>query len=77
MMQNSLLMVCVSSLVGVFFVLIFLATVMELIMAIFPEKKKNTAGADDAAIYAAITSTYARTFPGSRIGKIEEITCRK
>ena len=77
MMQNSLIMVCVSSFVGVFIILIFLAVVMQAITAIFPEKKKVSPGADDVAIYAAITSAYTRMYPGTRIKKIEEIKNQK
>ena len=75
-MELNLAMVCVSSFVGVFFVLIFLAVAMQLIMYIFPDKKIE-AGSDQAALYAAITSTYARLYPGTRISKIEEIKNQK
>ena len=71
-MEPNLVMICVSSFIGVFCVLIFLAVAMEVITRVFPQKIVK-AGADDAAIYAAITSTYARLYPGTRIGNIEEI----
>ena len=64
-------MICTSSFIGVFSVLVFLAIAMELITRIFPRKIVKT-GADDAAIYAAITSTYSRLYPGMRINNIEE-----
>ena len=71
-MESHLLMVCVSSFIGVFAVLIFLAVAMELITRVFPQKIART-GADDSAIFAAITSTYSRLYPGMRINNIEEI----
>lgn len=75
-MQINLVMVCVSSFIGVFFVLTFLAVIMRLIMVMFPVKKKAP-GTDDAVLYAAITSTYARLYPGTQTSKIEEIKNRK
>ena len=75
-MQINLFMICVSSFVGVFCVLVFLAVAMQLIMYIFPEKKIET-GSDDAVLYAAITSAYARMYPGTRVSKIEEIKNHK
>ena len=69
-MELNLLTICVSSFIGVFCVLVFLAVAMEVITRLFPEK---IAGADDAAVFAAITTTYARLYPGTRIGNIEEI----
>ncbi len=69
-------MICASSFIGVFIVLIFLALAMELITRVFPHKVaaiSASTGADDAAIFAAITSTYARLYPGTRISNIEEI----
>ena len=71
-MQLNLFAVCMSSFAMVFFVLAFLAVAMSLIMRIFPEKKTK-AHADDAALYAAITSTYSRLYPNAKIKKIEEI----
>ena len=70
-MRLNLFAICMSSFAMVFFVLTFLAIAMRLIIVIFPERKIKT-GADDAAIYAAITSTYSRLFPGVKITKIEE-----
>jgi hypothetical protein len=71
-MENSLLTICASSFIGVFLVLVFLAVAMEVITRLFPQKIVS-AGSDDAAIFAAITSTYARLYPGMRISNIEEI----
>jgi hypothetical protein len=65
-------MMCIASFTAVFCVLAFLAITMRLIMVIFPEKVIETGG-DDAAIYAAITSTYGRLYPGSKVTSIKEI----
>lgn len=68
--------ICISSFIGVFLVLVFLAVAMEVITRIFPEKIAS-AGADDGAVFAGITSTYARLYPGTRISNIEEIKNQK
>lgn len=62
-----------ASFAAVFMVLMFLAVAMRLIIVIFPEKPAADAGADEAAVYAAISSTYARLYPGTRVSNIEEI----
>ena len=71
-MQLNLLMMCAASFSAVFSVLAFLAIAMRLIIILFPEKLIG-AGGDDAAIYAAITSTYARLYPGTKVTGIKEI----
>jgi len=71
-MDSSLFVKCMASFAAVFLVLAFLAAAMRLIILIFPVKKA-AAGTDDAAIYAAITSTYARLYPGTRVSNIEEL----
>ena len=71
-MQLNLMMMCIASFTAVFCVLAFLAIAMRLIMVIFPEKVIE-AGGDDAAIYAAITSTYSRLYPGTKVSSIKEI----
>ena len=71
-MESSLLTMCMASFIAVFFVLTFLAIAMRLIIVIFPEKQA-VAGADEAAVYAAISSTYARLYPGTRVSNIEEL----
>ena len=71
-MENSLLTMCMSSFAAVFLVLTFLAVAMRLIILVFPVKEKD-AVTDEAAVYAAISSTYARLYPGTRIRNIEEI----
>jgi hypothetical protein len=70
-MENNLFMVCVSSFIGVFFVLTFLAVAMRLIIVVFPEKGEKHR--DDTPLYAAISSSYSRLHPGYKISKIEEI----
>ena len=74
-MDTQLFWICVSSFTGVFAVLTFLAVTMHVITLIFPAKKIITkaAGSDDAVVYAAISSTYARLYPGNKVSKIEEI----
>ncbi len=64
-----LLVVCLSAFVAVFFLLGFLAVVMRLLIAVFPEK---LAGIDSATI-AAVTAAAAYVFPGTKVTKVEEI----
>lgn len=70
-MESNLASMCFASFAAVFTVLAFLAVTMRVIMIIFPEKE-IAAGRDDAAIYAAITSTYSRLYPGMKITNIKE-----
>ena len=70
-METNLFLICLSSFVGVFFVLIFLAIAMSLIMVMFPEKEE--AALDDTPLVAAINSTYARLYPGTKVTNIKEI----
>ena len=74
-MDTELLWICIPSFTGVFCVLAFLAITMHVITLIFPAKKMiaGLAGSDDATVYAAVTSTYARLYPGMKVSKIEEI----
>ena len=74
-MDTKLLWICVSSFTGIFGVLAFLAITMHVITLLFPAKKiiAKAAGSDEAVVYAAITSTYARLYPGTKVSKIEEI----
>ena len=71
-MQLNLLSMCMASFMAVFVVLTFLAVAMRLIMVIFPQKPVVAKGSDDAAIYAAVTSAYARLYPGMKITNIQE-----
>ena len=70
-MESNLLSMCISSFAAVFTVLAFLAVTMRLIMVVFPEKQFE-GGDDEAAVFAAITSTYARLYPGMRVTNIKE-----
>jgi hypothetical protein len=70
-MELNLASMCFASFAAVFTVLAFLAITMRLIMIIFPVKEAP-AGGDDAAIYAAVTSTYSRLYPGMKITNIQE-----
>ena len=73
-MDTQLFWIGVSSFTGVFSVLAFLAITMHIITLVFPEKQiSKSAGSDDAALYAAITSTYTRIYPGMKVSNIEEI----
>lgn len=71
-MELNLASMCFASFAAVFTVLAFLAITMRLIMVMFPEKEIS-AGGDEAAVYAALTSTYARLYPGMKITNIQEV----
>ena len=64
-----LLVVCLSAFVAVFLLLSFLAVVMRMLIAIFPEKAEGI----DAAAIAAISAAAAYVFPGTKVTKVEEI----
>ena len=64
-----LLVVCLSAFVAVFLLLSFLAVVMRLLIAVFPEK----VGGIDSATIAAVTAAAAYAFPGTKVTKVEEI----
>lgn len=51
-----------------FAVLGLLALIIRLITTFFPERQ----GADDAALLAAVTTTYQTIFPGATVTKLEE-----
>ena len=74
-MDTKLLWICVSSFTGVFGVLTFLAITMHVITLVFPGKKiiDKTAGSDEAVVCAAISSTYACLYPGTKVSEIEAI----
>ncbi|UCE25220.1 MAG: hypothetical protein JSU74_04010 [Candidatus Zixiibacteriota bacterium] len=69
MPSSELLLICLSAIVVVFILLAFLALVMRLIMAVFPEKII----ASDSAYVAAIASVVSTMYPGTKISKVEEI----
>jgi hypothetical protein len=64
-----LLVVSLSAFVAVFLLLTFLAVVMRLLMAVYPEK----VGGIDAATLAAVTAAASYAFPGTKVTKVEEI----
>ena len=51
-----------------FAVLAALAVMMRLITVLFPERKDR----GDAAVIAAVTTTYQSLFPGATVTKLEE-----
>lgn len=65
----SVLNCCLISFLAVFILLAFLAAVIRLVTACFPEK----AAGSDAAVIAAVHSAVAARFPGARVTRIEEI----
>jgi hypothetical protein len=69
MTPPNLLYVCLSAFVAVFLLLSFLAVVMRLLMAAYPEK----VGGIDSATIAAVTAAAAYAFPGTKVTNVEEI----
>ena len=74
-MENSLLMICLSSLAAVFTVLGILAVTMRILTTLFPGKKADEGV--DSAVLAAIHSAYAVVTPGARITSIVEKKIRR
>ena len=64
----SLFSACLIALVAVFTLLGVLALSIELITAVFPERRHTI----DPALAAAISTTVASVFPGARVTRIEE-----
>jgi len=60
---------CVLSFLAVFILLAFLAVVIRLVTALFPEREAGI----DPAVIAAIHSTVAAQVPGAQVTRIEEI----
>jgi len=60
--------ICGLAFVSVFVLLAFLAVVMQLITALFPERAVEV----DAAIVAATSTAVASVYPGARVTRIEE-----
>ncbi len=69
--SNQLLLVCMSSLLAVFLLLTFLAIVMRILVAVFPETLEKLAKSD-AALLAAISTTITSMYPGLRVTRVEE-----
>lgn len=66
--EVNILSACSIAFLAVFVLLAFLAVVMRLIMAVFPERKAVL----DSVMVAAISSTITTLIPGSRVTRIEE-----
>lgn len=64
-----LLVVSLSAFAAVFLLLSFLAVVMRILIAVYPEK----IGGIDAATIAAVSAAAAYVFPGTKVTKVEEI----
>lgn len=64
----NLISACGIAFAAVFVLLAVLAGMMQLITLIFPERKF----AVDPTVVAAISSTVASVYPGSRVTRIEE-----
>mgnify|MGYP001547980886 FL=1 len=64
-----ILVVCLSAFVAVFLLLSFLAVVMRVLIAVYPEKAEGI----DAATIAAVSAAAAYVFPGTKVTKVEEI----
>ena len=69
MNSPDLLVICFSAFVAVFVLLSFLAVVMRVLLAVYPEK----VGGIDPATIAAVTAAAAYVFPGTKVTKVEEI----
>ncbi len=68
MAEPSVVLICVLALIIVFVLLAFLAGVMRILMAVFPERVEG----GDSALVAALAAAVAAAFPGTRITRIEE-----
>lgn len=69
MASVDLLMICVVAFAAVFVLLSFLAVLMRVIVSVFPERKAS----GDAALVAAIHSSYQALYPGTSVSRIEEL----
>jgi len=68
-METELVWICASSFASVFCVLTFLAVMMRILTTIFSEKDVSA----DPVVIAAVSASYHRTYPESKITRIEEI----
>ena len=66
----SLLAICSIAFVAVFVLLAFLAGIMHLITAAFPQEEPPS----DPVVVAAVSAAVATLYPGSKVTKIEETT---
>ncbi len=73
-MTDSLLVICANAFAAVLGLLAFLAGAMRLLLILFPERPHAPGGSfADPTLAAAIAAASARTFPGSRVTRIQEI----
>ena len=68
MNPQSLLVICSSAFIAVFFLLTFLAIVMRLLVVVFPKKMDGI----EPTIVAALTAAASYAFPGTKITRVEE-----
>lgn len=66
--NSDLISICISAFLAVVILLSLLAMMIRLITLIYPKQEET----QDAAVIAAISSTYAALFPESKITKIGE-----
>jgi Na+-transporting methylmalonyl-CoA/oxaloacetate decarboxylase gamma subunit len=69
MESSNLLIICALAFGAVFVLLMFLALVMRIIIAVFPQVKETF----DSTLLAAIASSTSAAYPGTIITKVEEI----
>ncbi|MBI9071144.1 MAG: hypothetical protein JEY94_06080 [Melioribacteraceae bacterium] len=76
MEQPTIISICFSALIAIFIVLPLLALIMHFIVILFPkekdEKQTLTSSNTDAALYAAISTTYQTLYPGTKVTGIVE-----
>ena len=68
MAESNVIFVCLSAFIAVFVLLSFIAAIIRVILAVFPEKTSSA----DAALLAAVSTTYQSIYPGTQITKLEE-----
>lgn len=68
MNSPELISICAAAFLGVFLLLTVLAVIMRLIIVVFPERETKA----DAAILAAVATTYEMHYPGTTITRVEE-----
>lgn len=61
--------ICVAAFIADALILGFLALVMRLVMALFPQKEDQA----DGMLVATVASVLQSIYPGSKITKVEEI----
>ena len=64
----NLLIICITAYVAVFLLLALLATIMRVLMAVFPARAEKLG----PPIVAALTAAATYAFPGTKVTKVEE-----